>query len=227
MEETLPQENPSVVKENPVPVEDKKHKERPHVIIVRDWKEYLGESLLIIFSVMLALIVTEFINKKREDQETKQLLNNIRTELISNKKAVEELNRYNLNVLKRIDSAKANPRFQKQLVDNGAFNLTLLAPEGILYRYLTDVAWQVAKEHDIISKLDLIDATLFNQIYGDQERIMKSEDEIAKVLFSWESRKSENVVTTLNLISDNYHGWAVDRVPGLLQEYQKAIDRLK
>ncbi|HXL57026.1 MAG TPA: hypothetical protein VN958_12250, partial [Chitinophagaceae bacterium] len=187
----------------------------------------LGESLLIIFSVMPALIVTEYINKKREEQETKLLMNNIHTELLNNKKAVEELYKYNLNVLKRIDSAKADPSFQKQLVVNGAFHLQLLAPRRILYRYLTDVAWQVAKQHDIISKLDLTDASLLNQIYGDQERIMKSEDEIAKVLFSWESRKPENVVTTLNLVSDNYHGWAVDRVPGLLKTYQKAIDRLK
>ena len=34
-------------------------KSKTFVYTVRDWKEYLGEALLIIFSVLLALIMTE------------------------------------------------------------------------------------------------------------------------------------------------------------------------
>ena len=37
-----------------------------YVYPVRDWKEYLGESLLIVFSVLLALSVTEYISKLHE-----------------------------------------------------------------------------------------------------------------------------------------------------------------
>ena len=35
--------------------------EKPEVIVVKTWNEYLGESLLIIFSVVLALILTEVL----------------------------------------------------------------------------------------------------------------------------------------------------------------------
>ena len=57
-------------------------------------------------------------------------------------------------------------------------------------------------------------------------KVTKAEDEISKVLESWESRKPENLRTTLILIKDNYLGWAVDRAPGLLKKYQEAIEKL-
>ena len=63
------------------------HRNKPEVYILRDWKEYLGESILIIFSVLLALILTEYFSNLHEKKETKELLDNIKTELIHNKQA--------------------------------------------------------------------------------------------------------------------------------------------
>lgn len=42
-----------------------------YVYPIRDWKEYLGESVLIIFSVLLALFVTEYISKLHERENTR------------------------------------------------------------------------------------------------------------------------------------------------------------
>jgi hypothetical protein len=67
---------------------------------------------------------------------------------------------------------------------------------------------------------------LLTNVYDNQQRITKSQSEIAQVLESWESRRPENLKTTLILPKDNYLGWAVDRAPGLLKKYQKAIDKL-
>ncbi len=53
-------------------------KSKSEVYVLRDWKEYAGESLLIIFSVLLALVLTEFINNIHDKNETRDLLNNIR-----------------------------------------------------------------------------------------------------------------------------------------------------
>ncbi len=54
------------------------HKHKPEVYVLRDWKEYLGESFLIIFSVLLALFLTEYITKQHEKNETHELLKNIK-----------------------------------------------------------------------------------------------------------------------------------------------------
>ncbi len=198
-------------------------KPKSEVYVLRDWKEYAGESVLIIFSVLLALVLTELINNIHDKNETKDLLNNIRNELIANKKAETEQYAYHLQVIKSIDSALVNPYLQKKIVSNDEFHLKLIAPQGVLYRYLDDIAWEVAKNHNISSRIGFKTIKLLTYIYEDQARIMKAEDEIAKVFLSREAGKVENAHATLILIKNNYKGWAVDRAPGLLKQYGEAI----
>jgi hypothetical protein len=68
--------------DNSVESSQPNNKQIPEVYILRGWKEYVGESFLIVFSVLLALIFTEYFNNLHEKKETKDLLNNIRTELM-------------------------------------------------------------------------------------------------------------------------------------------------
>jgi len=203
-----------------------KTKELPEISIVRNWKEYLGESLLIIFSVALALGLTEVINNINEDRRTKEVLHQLKEELITNKKAEQEQYAYHLQVLKNIDSALRYPDFAQQFINNGEIHQTPIFPEGLLRHDLNDVAWQIAKQSNIFSKIDLDIYSLLTDIYNNQDHITKSEEEIARVLLSYESRRPENLRLALILMRDNYHGWAVDRAPNLLNLYQRAIDRL-
>ncbi|HSZ33617.1 MAG TPA: hypothetical protein VK772_09900 [Puia sp.] len=200
--------------------------ERPEVIVVRNWKEYLGESLLIVFSVALAIILTEVFTKIHEDRQTREILRQLRQELISNNEAEEIQYQYHLRVLHNIDSALEDEKYRKTFIDSGNVHLTIIAPYGVMRKDLNDVAWQVAKENNIVSKLDLKTYSLLTDIYDNQQRIIKSEDEIGKVLLSYESRKPENAKITLILVRDNYHAWAVDRAPDLLEKYKKAINEL-
>jgi hypothetical protein len=202
-------------------------KEIPEVVTVRTWKEYIEESVLIIFSVVLALSLTELFQKFHEDGRLRQVVHELREELISNRKAEEIQLRYHLQVLKNIDAALADPAIAQQFINNGALNLKIIAPEGVLCRDLDSVAWEVAKENNIFTKLDLGTYRLLTTIYDNQQRIVKSESEIARVLESWESRKPENLRTTLILVKENYLGWAVDRAPELLTRYQEAIEKLR
>lgn len=205
----------------------RENSDKQEIYTVRDWKEYIGESLLIVFSVFLALFFTEVINSLHEKNETKELVHNIRTELIRNKEYTAEQYTYDQKVLRSIDSALTNPELQKKIVSNDEFHLNYIAPAGVLYRYLDNVAWDVAKSHNILSKIDFKEASLLTRIYDEQVRIMKVEDEVAKVMFNSESRKTQNAHATLMLIRDNYHAWAVDRAPGLIKQYEEAIKVLK
>jgi len=156
------------------------------------------------------------------------VLHQLREELIQNKESEEIQYTYHLQVLKNIDSALHHPEFAKKFInDSGEIDLThTIAPEGVLRHDLSDVAWQVAKQNNIFSKIDLSTYSLLTDIYANQQRITNSEQEIGHVLLSFESRRRENLRTTLILIRDNYHGWAVDRTPNLLNLYQEAIDKL-
>ncbi len=218
MEENQPEAEPSpkVKKKEPL----------PEVITVRNWKEYLGESLLIIFSVALAIILTEVFARMHENRLTHDVLDQLRQELISNKESEEIQYQYHLQVLHNIDSALHDDVFRKKFIDSGRVHLTVIAPQGVMRKDLNDIAWQIAKQDNIFLKVKLETYSLLTDIYDNQQRIIKSEDEIGKVLLSFESRKPENAKTTLILIRDNYSAWAVDRAPVLLKKYEKAIDEL-
>jgi len=219
------QSNEVVIKEEKEQL-SKEVKNKTYVYPIRNWKEYMGESVMIIFSVLLALFVTEFINKLHERENTRSLLNNIIVELNHNKKAIQEMQVYNLQVLKKIDSALLNKDLQAQLVSNDEFHLKVIAPQGVLYRYLDNEAWTVAKNNNIMSKIDIESVSILTKIYEDQDRIGKVEDEVAGIIFDRASRDPKQVHLTLLLIRDIYHGWAVDRMPDLLSKIDKAVSKI-
>jgi hypothetical protein len=198
------------------------------VVTIRTWKEYLGECLLIVFSVILALVVTEYINDLNDKRRTSEVMRELKDELIENKKMEEEQYSYHVQVLKNIDSALHHVEFAKKFInDSGEIDLTYtIAPHGVMLNDLNDVAWQIAKQNNIFSKINISTYSLLNNIYNNQARITNSEDKIAQILVSFESRKPQNLRMTLILLKDSYHGWDVDRAPALIELYQKAIDIL-
>jgi hypothetical protein len=210
------------------PVPKGKKNSLPEVLIVRNWKEYAGESMMIIFSVLLALLLTEIFNKIHENQQTHEILGALRQEIIDNKKKEDSQYQYHLQVIKNIDSALANPAMAQKFIHNGEIDehLKPIAPDGVMSADLNDVAWQVAKQFNIFSKIDFSTYSLLTEIYYHQGLISRAEEDIARVILGWESRKPENLRLTLILMRDHYHAWAVDRAPYLLTLYQQAIDKL-
>src|SRR5215469_3421720 len=161
-------DQPPVGDENDVqPVAPRNKKQRPEVITVRNWREYLGESLLIVFSVALALFLTERFTKLHEDRQTHEILRELRSELIENERSEELQYAYHLQVLRNIDAALHDSVLAKSFIKNGEIDSTLrpIAPEGVLIRDLNDVAWQIARQNNVFSKIDLRTYGLLTDIY--------------------------------------------------------------
>lgn len=215
-----------------IPSNHKKHgaaekKAKPEVYVLRDLREYLGESVLIIFSVLLALILTEYFNNLHEKNQTRDVLNNIKNELIKNRKNEQEQYVYQQGVLKRIDSALNDPILQQKILYNGEFHLKYIAPQGILLHDMSKVAWQIAQSHNITLKVDFKLVEKLTDIYDNQARIDKLEDAAANVLFNYESRKPGNIQETLIMLRDCYKGWAFDRAPSLIKKYEEGIKMIE
>ena len=140
--------------------------------------------------------------RRRAQENTKNVLKSIVVELNQNKISLQEMNKYNLQVLNKIDSALVNKNLQQQLVSNDEFHLKAIAPQGVLYRYLDDEAWTVAKNTDVMYKVDIETVSILTKVYADQNRIMKVEDEVANVILNRESRDPNKVHSTLMLIRD-------------------------
>jgi hypothetical protein len=117
--------------------------------------------------------------------------------------------------------------YRDQVFAGDQIHLDLLGKEGVGLKDFDHTAWEIAKSRDIISKVDLQTMSWLNNIDKQHRRIEKIEDEIAKVIFTPGSGKKENARETLILMSYAYHGWAVDRIPGLLKNYEQAIKNLE
>jgi hypothetical protein len=196
------------------------------VVVERGWKDYLAECLLIVFSVLLALALTEYFNNLHEKKQANEILYQLKEELIKNKRDAQEQYEYHLQVFKYIDSAKKNAGFAKTFLDNGILHLDVLMPEGALRHDLNEVAWQQAKQNDVFRYIDFSTYSLLTDIYNNQERFLNLEPSIANLLTSYESRDSKNLQTTLTLIHDVLFAWIVERTPRLINLYQQAIDKL-
>jgi hypothetical protein len=194
------------------------------IYTIRDWKEYLGESLLIIFSVLLALILTEWLTRLHEQGETHDLLMNIRAELVKNKQSLSAQYEYEKMVIRRIDSFLVHKELQQQIVTNNEFHYKLIFPDGVLHGGdPSTVAWEVAKEHAISGRISFPLMSRLTDLYEDQGRIGKLEDKVGGVILDRDSRNPANTAVTLQLIRDNYKAWAFDRAPGLIFQYDEAV----
>ena len=202
-------------------------KEKLHVYSERNWKEYLGESALIVFSVVLALFLTEYINKQHEKETTKNMIQSVVSELKNNKKFVLEMQQYNLQVLHKIDLALSDKKILSSIVTNDEFHLDSIAPLGVLYRFLDNAAWTIARNNNIMAKLDIETVSKLTRLYMNLEHISKVEEEVGKVIIDRSSRDPRQAHTTLILIRDLYHGWSVDRVKDLLPEFDSTISKLE
>jgi hypothetical protein len=91
---------------------------------------------------------------------------------------------------------------------------------------LDSEAWTIAKNNNVMSKVDVETVSILTKVYEDQNRVMKVEDEVANVILNRESRDPNKVHSCLVLIRDIYHGWAVDRTELLLQRIDNAIKKV-
>ena len=196
------------------------------VTIERNWKEYLGECLLIVFSVALALGLTEYFSDLHDKNKADGILHQLKLELMSNRDDVIEQAKYHEQVFKLIDSAKHNAAFAQKFLDSGVIHLNVIMPQGALLHDLKDAAWQEAKENDVFTRIDFDTYSELSSIYSNQQRFLNVEPSTEKVFISYDSRKQENLQVTLTLVHDLVYGWAYARTDSLVKKYQIAIDKL-
>ena len=138
-----------------------------------------------------------------------------------------EMQVYNDSVLHKISYALDDKNIQAQLAANDEFHLKMIAPDGVQFRFLENNAWTIAKNNNIMSKIDAESVLLLTKVYDDQDRISKIEEEVAKILLDRASRDPKQVHATLMLVRDVYHGWMVDRTPGYLHEIDDALKKIE
>lgn len=137
-----------------------------------NFKKYVGEGLLIVFSVLFAL----FINKSFEDYQVnqKQVIarESILKELYRNQSIMNKWKEKHIEIRDRISSVvegKADS-LKIELNNYDYFNLGVLTNhESLIDAILTDTAWESAKTTGIINEFDYETIQKLTHVYSMQE----------------------------------------------------------
>jgi len=106
------------------------------------------------------------------------------------------------------------------------FTWELIIEHGIFIWNHRRCCLAVAKGRNIYSHLNIQTLSLLTYIYNDQQKIIKVEDEIGKVILNPEFRKPENIHMMLLLIRDNFTAWATGRYLVCLPDTSLQLNKL-
>jgi hypothetical protein len=162
-------------------------------------RDYFIQSVLIVFSVLLALFLDEYLNNLRSEKELNTILINIKSEVVKNEKILTRLIPYHSKVLNKIDSVLNDNNAIGKNIDSSDL-LFRLAPKGIMQELLSNTAWETAKLNGTIARIDTELLQSLAEIYDQQNLTFKPVEEIIELLYSREFLMKEKTKENLILV---------------------------
>ncbi|PKV53064.1 hypothetical protein ATE84_5198 [Aquimarina sp. MAR_2010_214] len=163
----------------------------------------LMESGLIVFSVLLALIISEWRNNYNEKVKTEKILENINKEVAENQKFLKTLIPYHNQVSEKIKHIIKNDSLESNLFTDDGFAFGEFASNGIMQGTLNDIVWTVAKTDKISNRISLDKSRVLYEVYEQQQAINITIRRIIDFLSSREIQRKnllhENV-TVINVL---------------------------
>ncbi|EMR02094.1 hypothetical protein [Cesiribacter andamanensis] len=190
------------------------------------WLKLAIESLLIVFSVLLALFLNNYWASKQEAERTEVVLHSIREELRANKAIVEEWQKNHQAVLENIAYYRPRTQAYDSLVHQHQFQFGLLFTETLVPNIVRSTAWETAKTTGMVQHFDLELATALSDVY-DLQRLgpMRTIEKLTDLVNERQTHQREHVPQTLVLFQ-----FAMQELVGqeyiLLQAYTRALQQL-
>jgi hypothetical protein len=169
---------------------------------------YVLEGFLIVFSVLFALYIENYVENLKTTEQKQLALERIRLEIARNSKVLAEWmpkHDATYQLLYR-SSLTNNDSLKKVLLMYNYFNINILTKqESIFNTILTATAWETAKSTQIASEFDFELMESLTQVYALQSLIMdKTLQEIIGVYLDRNSHDLDNVDDTLKQFEIRY-----------------------
>lgn len=160
----------------------------------------LFESGLIVFSVLLALFLSEMHSQVKKDQERVRALQLIKAELTANKVLLEQWQPYHREILKRVELAISSPSLSVEIAEQRNFILTLM-PNGLVQEMLRNAAWDALKQSGISSNMQIETISSLAALYNLQAvSIEATLFRLSDIFYTRESVGKGNLEETLYLM---------------------------
>lgn len=185
--------------------------------------EQIGtQFILIVFSVVLGLYLSERIEEGKKRQESEGLLTTIKSEAKDNLALLREWLPYHQEMKIKLDSLSKDEGFIEGFIDNKYLFFEILLTKGtFMSRRPTSDAWDIAKSHPLIVNIDYDKWVILSRIYNQQELTFEPALEMIELLESKDVNLKEDAKSNLELISNRMHEF-VAREEQLMYYYKKA-----
>ena len=187
-------------------------------------KENIKQLLLIVFSVVLGLYLSERIEERKNEKEATLLLSKIALEVNKNKKLLEDWIPYHRDIFKRLDSLNNDEIFIKSFIDDDEVLFEKVITRGnLMGETPSDEAWDIAKSHPLIVHFDYDDLLILTRIYNQQAMTYDPVPKLVELFLSSDFNSSENAKSNLQTFKNQMRE-VVTREIQLLQ-YIKERDK--
>jgi hypothetical protein len=186
-------------------------------------KKIVTQFVLIVFSVVLGIYLSERIEERKTKKDSEDLLTTIKAEVKDNFILLEDWVPYHREMKQRLDSLSEDPVFVQEFI-NDKYSLyeRLLTRGSFMKRGPTKDAWDIAKSHPLIVHFDYDKWIALSRIYNQQETTFEPVMKVFELLNSKDINAAKDVKANLELMSNQMHE-LVAREIQLLDYYRQGV----
>jgi hypothetical protein len=161
--------------------------------------KYLGQVILIVFSVVLGLYLSERIEDKKNEKNAQELFLKINSELKANKQLLDYWVPYHKEIVDKLDSLISDKNFIETFIHNKSTIYTAFSRGTIMSDMPSNDAWDIAKSHPLIVNMDYDKLFVLSKVYNQQKFTYESIPELIDLMISTEFNSREHAEKNLQL----------------------------
>lgn len=167
-------------------------------------KDNIVQFVLIVFSVVLGVYLSERIEERKNRKESEGLLNTIKSEVKDNIKLLEYWHPYHQEIYKNLDSLSQDEAFIEEFINDKSVIFDRLFTRGtFMGRMPADDAWDIAKSHPLIVNIDYDKLLVLFRIYSQQEVTFEPAQKMFDLFFSKDINLEKDAKQNLELVSNH------------------------
>lgn len=187
--------------------------------------KFLFDALLIVISVLFALFINEWRSNINKNNETEVILNNIELELKNNLESAKRLRKYHKKIRDNIYKAYESDSLESTFFDEQVFSIYKVAPNGLLQEDFGNIAWEVARQENISSRIDFKTSRLLFKAYDQQESVLSTLSELLSLFDERETQRIEHLEESVTIFGRHLME-AVGQEQNMIIYYERALKQL-
>jgi len=189
-------------------------------------KQNITQVVLIVFSVVLGLYLSERIEERKNKQASDNLLEKIKLEVRDNIKLMKDWSVYHSEIYEKLDSLSTDDEFIEEFKKDKSILFEKIFTRGnFMGRFPSNDAWDIAKSHPLIVNFDYDKLLILSKLYNQQKRTFEPGFEMFEILSSNDVNTEKNVKSNLKSMVESMFELSA-RERQLLDYYEEAEETL-